>query len=111
MAEDNKNKDTNEVNKNLEAVKLAEEEVDVVNPWTVTSTADTGVDYDKLICKQIILKLIEPLAKMFKMYKFYFFKVKFGSSKVDQELLDRMSKITKKPVHYFLRRGIFFSHR
>ncbi|XP_057337205.1 tryptophan--tRNA ligase, cytoplasmic [Microplitis mediator] len=59
---------------------------DVVTPWTVESTNDTGIDYDKLIKR-------------------------FGSSKIDQELLDRFEKITGKPCHHFLRRGIFFSHR
>lgn len=36
---------------------------------------------------------------------------KFGSSKIDQELLDRFEKVTGKRVHHFLRRGIVFSHR
>jgi len=59
---------------------------DVVDPWNVTSTSAAGVNYDKLI-------------------------VRFGSSKIDQELLDRIQKISNKPLHHFLRRGIFFSHR
>lgn len=63
-----------------------EEEVDTVDPWNVTSKSETGIDYDKLIKK-------------------------FGSSKIDQVLLDRMEKISGKPVHHLLRRGIFFSHR
>ncbi|XP_012539913.1 tryptophan--tRNA ligase, cytoplasmic [Monomorium pharaonis] len=62
------------------------EEEDVVTPWTVTSVNDTGIDYDKLIKK-------------------------FGSSKIDDELLARFEKITGKKPHHFLRRGIFFSHR
>lgn len=36
---------------------------------------------------------------------------RFGSSKIDQELIDRLEQITKRPVHHFLKRGIFFSHR
>ena len=36
---------------------------------------------------------------------------KFGSSKVDQALIERMSKAIGKPVHHLLRRGKFFSHR
>ncbi|XP_023025888.2 tryptophanyl-tRNA synthetase [Leptinotarsa decemlineata] len=59
---------------------------DVVDPWTVTSKSDTGVDYDKLMKK-------------------------FGSSKIDVELLTRFEKVTGKPVHHLLKRGIFFSHR
>ena len=42
---------------------------------------------------------------------FITFSEKFGSSKIDQVLLDRMEKISGKPVHHLLRRGIFFSHR
>ncbi|KAK0081427.1 hypothetical protein PV325_012200 [Microctonus aethiopoides] len=59
---------------------------DVVTPWNVESKNETGVDYDKLIQK-------------------------FGCSKVDQVLLDRFEKLTGKPCHRFLRRGIFFAHR
>ena len=36
---------------------------------------------------------------------------RFGSSKIDEALLARIEKATGKPVHHFLRRGIFFSHR
>ncbi|XP_076233864.1 tryptophanyl-tRNA synthetase [Calliopsis andreniformis] len=59
---------------------------DVVTPWDVSSKNDSGIDYDKLIKK-------------------------FGSSKIDEELLARFEKITGKKPHHFLRRGIFFSHR
>ncbi|GAB6021632.1 Tryptophan--tRNA ligase, cytoplasmic [Chamberlinius hualienensis] len=62
------------------------EEDDVVNPWTVTSKSQAGVDYDKLIKR-------------------------FGSSKVTQEIINRFEKVIGKPVHYLLRRGIFFSQR
>jgi len=63
-----------------------EDELDVVNPWNVTSKSQTGVDYDKLIKR-------------------------FGSSKIDQQLVDRFEALTGKPAHYLLRRGVFFSHR
>lgn len=59
---------------------------DFVDPWNVVSKSDTGVDYDKLIKR-------------------------FGSSKIDQQLLDRFEKVTGRKVHHLLRRGIFFSHR
>lgn len=36
---------------------------------------------------------------------------KFGSSKVDNALIEKLEKVTGKPVHHFIRRGIFFSHR
>lgn len=36
---------------------------------------------------------------------------KFGSSKIDSELINRFENVIKKKVHHFLRRGIVFSHR
>ncbi|KAL4237252.1 Tryptophan--tRNA ligase [Mactra antiquata] len=63
-----------------------EEDDDFVDPWTVASKSATGIDYGKLIKR-------------------------FGSQKVDDELIQRMEKVTGKPVHHLLRRGIFFSHR
>lgn len=36
---------------------------------------------------------------------------RFGSSKIDQDLIERFEKITGKQAHHLLRRGIFFSHR
>ncbi|GBP58402.1 Tryptophan--tRNA ligase, cytoplasmic [Eumeta japonica] len=59
---------------------------DVVDPWTVSSKSKTGLDYDKLIKR-------------------------FGSSKIDDELIARFEKVTGQPAHHLLRRGIFFSHR
>lgn len=59
---------------------------DVVNPWNVVSASSKGIDYDKLI-------------------------VKFGSSKMTQDLVDRVEALTGKKAHHFLRRGIFVSHR
>lgn len=37
-----------EVADGIEAI-VAENDEDVVNPWNVASTNDTGIDYDKLI--------------------------------------------------------------
>lgn len=59
---------------------------DMVNPWEVTASSDKGIDYDKLI-------------------------ERFGSSAINQELVERIEKVSGKPAHHFLRRGIFFSHR
>lgn len=59
---------------------------DFVDPWNVASKSETGVDYDKLI-------------------------LKFGSSKIDDELLQRFEKVIGQPVHHLLKRGFFFSHR
>ncbi|XP_026536025.1 tryptophan--tRNA ligase, cytoplasmic [Notechis scutatus] len=59
---------------------------DFVDPWTVQTSNAKGVDYDKLI-------------------------VRFGSSKIDKDLINRIERITGHKPHHFLRRGIFFSHR
>ncbi|KAL7873547.1 hypothetical protein AOLI_G00126180 [Acnodon oligacanthus] len=63
-----------------------EDENDQVDPWNVSTTNAKGVDYDKLI-------------------------VRFGSSKIDQQLIDRIGRLTGQIPHRFLRRGVFFSHR
>ncbi|KAF7704125.1 tryptophan--tRNA ligase, cytoplasmic-like [Silurus meridionalis] len=65
---------------------VTEDGDDQVDPWNVSTTSAKGVDYDKLI-------------------------VRFGSSKIDQELIDRISRVTGQTPHRFLRRGVFFSHR
>ncbi|CAH0728110.1 unnamed protein product, partial [Brenthis ino] len=62
------------------------EEDDVVDPWNVAGKSQTGIDYDKLIKR-------------------------FGSQKIDDEVIARFEKVTGKKAHHFLRRGIFFSHR
>ncbi|XP_054710300.1 LOW QUALITY PROTEIN: tryptophan--tRNA ligase, cytoplasmic-like [Uloborus diversus] len=59
---------------------------DIVDPWNVVSTSATGIDYDKLIRR-------------------------FGCCKVDENLIKEFERVTKKPAHHLLRRGIFFSHR
>ncbi|XP_060805285.1 tryptophan--tRNA ligase, cytoplasmic [Amyelois transitella] len=59
---------------------------DVVNPWTVTGKSETGIDYDKLIKR-------------------------FGSQKIDDELIARFEKVTGHKAHHLLKRGVFFSHR
>lgn len=76
----------------MEDVSIKDEKVDkvdeddVVNPWEVATSSATGVDYDKLIKR-------------------------FGSTKIDDALLQRIEKVTGKPVHHLLRRGKFFSQR
>ena len=55
-----------------EDVAAVVDDDDVVDPWNVESKSDKGIDYDKLIKK-------------------------FGSSKIDQALLDRMERVTGKP--------------
>jgi len=78
----------NEISEQVKNVSLddSHDEDDIVDPWNVQSKSQTGVDYDKLTKR-------------------------FGSSKIDEELLTRWERVTGKPVHHLLRRGIFFSHR
>lgn len=57
-----------------------------VTPWDVQGEEDRGIDYDKLIAQ-------------------------FGCSPIDQELIDRLERVTGHKAHRYLRRGYFFSHR
>jgi tryptophanyl-tRNA synthetase len=58
-----------------------------VNPYTARALpGEKNFDYNKLIDE-------------------------FGSVAIDTELIDRMERLTGKPAHPFLKRGIFFSHR
>ncbi|XP_027753323.1 tryptophan--tRNA ligase, cytoplasmic [Empidonax traillii] len=63
-----------------------EEDEDLVDPWNVQTSNAKGVDYDKLI-------------------------VRFGSSKINTDLINRIERAIGQKPHHFLRRGIFFSHR
>jgi tryptophanyl-tRNA synthetase len=56
------------------------------NKQEVQGSGDEGIDYDKLIKK-------------------------FGSMKIDDELVARFERVVGKPIHHLIRRGIFFSHR
>merc|ERR1712226_426432 len=55
------------------------------DPWTVKTSSARGIDKAKLI-------------------------ERFGSSKIDSGLLEKLESVTGKKCHRFLRRGIFFSH-
>lgn len=70
----------------MEETSNQEIEEDIVTPWTVSSTSETGVDYDKLIDK-------------------------FGSEHLTDELIAEFESVSKTQAHHFLRRRIFFSHR
>ena len=56
----------------------------VITPWEVE--AEEGVDYDKLI-------------------------VSFGCSRITEDVVARVERLTGVRAHRFLRRGLFFSHR
>ena len=63
----------------------------IITPFDVSGGVDEhgraiAIDYDKLIDK-------------------------FGSQRIDKTLLDRFEKLTGKPPHRLLRRGMVFSHR
>lgn len=57
---------------------MGEEPEQVVTPWEVEG-GEEGIDYAKLVRD-------------------------FGSTEIDQALLDRMERITGKKVHHWLRR-------
>ncbi|XP_054779837.1 tryptophan--tRNA ligase, cytoplasmic [Prosopis cineraria] len=68
-------------------VKTAEkEEEQVVNPWEVSAKDGGKIDYDKLIDR-------------------------FGCQRLDHSHIQRVERLTSRPAHVFLRRGVFFAHR
>ncbi|KAL9645586.1 hypothetical protein ABK040_000649 [Willaertia magna] len=58
----------------------------LVTPWDVEAETDMGIDYMKLIRR-------------------------FGSSEIQEDLIERLERLTGRPAHHFLKRKIFFSHR
>lgn len=80
------------------------EDDDFVDPWNVVSKSDTGIDYEKLISMM-------QCAGFFNSILTFLFAERFGSARIDKELLDRFEKLIGKPVHHLLRREVFFSHR
>ena len=92
----------------LASLDLQEKDEDFIDPWNVAASSATGVNYEKLI--RMNFNLIKACFYL-KINVINFSKVKFGSSKINKELITKMESIIKQPVHHFLRRGIFFSHR
>ncbi|KAG2453564.1 hypothetical protein HYH02_001783 [Chlamydomonas schloesseri] len=70
----------------VEAAQEAGEQEQVIDPWSVSGGADGRIDYNKLL-------------------------EQFGCSKLTDDLVARVEKLTGKPAHPFLKRGIFFAHR
>lgn len=58
----------------------------LVTPWDVQGGADGKIDYNKLV-------------------------EQFGCQWIDQALVARIEKLTGRPAHPFLKRGVFFAHR
>ncbi len=67
-------------------VEIKEVQEQLVTPWEVEAKDDGKIDYNKLIKD-------------------------FGCQKVEPEMVARVEKLTGKPAHPFLRRGVFFAHR
>ena len=65
---------------------ITAEEEDIVDPWTVSSKSEKGVDYDKLIQR-------------------------FGCTGIQEDLIKRIEKVTGRPCHHMIKRGLFFAHR
>ena len=61
------------------------EQGQVVTPWEVEA-GEQGIDYNKLI-------------------------EQFGTAPITKELIERIEKVTGKPCHHWIKRGLFFSHR
>ncbi|SOV24412.1 tryptophanyl-tRNA synthetase [Plasmodium sp. DRC-Itaito] len=57
-----------------------------VTPWDVNINNEEGINYNKLIKE-------------------------FGCSKITEDHIKRIEKLTNNKAHHFIRRGIFFSHR
>ncbi len=68
----------------VEGVAATGGEGQVITPWEVD--ADEGIDYEKLI-------------------------VSFGCSRITEDVVSRVERLTGQRAHRFLRRGLFFSHR
>lgn len=60
--------------------------MDTVTTDTAKTTNPTGFNYSRLITQ-------------------------FGTQEIDSALLERFSRLSKLPLHHFLKRKIFFSHR
>uniref|UniRef100_A0A383VE13 Tryptophan--tRNA ligase, cytoplasmic n=1 Tax=Tetradesmus obliquus TaxID=3088 RepID=A0A383VE13_TETOB len=69
-----------------EEAAAAESGEQVITPWDVQGGADGKVDYNKLI-------------------------EQFGVSSLTQDLVQRIERLTGRPAHPFLKRGIIFAHR
>lgn len=58
----------------------------MVTPWDVAGGADGKIDYNKLV-------------------------EQFGCQTIDEALVQRIERLTGRPAHPFLKRGVFFAHR
>ncbi|XP_028808788.1 tryptophan--tRNA ligase, cytoplasmic [Neltuma alba] len=70
----------------VEAKAAEKEEEQVVSPWEVSAKDGGKIDYDKLIDR-------------------------FGCQRLEHSHIERVERLTSRPAHVFLRRGVFFAHR
>lgn len=91
------NQGPNQAESNDTRDSVEEEEGDIVNPWDVVSKSAGGVDYEKLLVR-FGCNAINP-------------KDESGRIIHPNPLLDKMARVTGKPVHHLLTRDVFFSHR
>lgn len=69
--------------------KLSEMSIDtedIITPWNIQKVGENGIDYDKIA-------------------------EKFNLQKIDDEIIKKFEAAIGKEVHYFIKRGIIFSHR
>lgn len=57
-----------------------------INPVDVVNETGKEIDYNKLLNK-------------------------WGCSAIDEAMIARIQKLTGKPVHHYIKRGIFYAHR
>ncbi|KAK0409779.1 hypothetical protein QR680_004751 [Steinernema hermaphroditum] len=81
-----KNNENKPVETPVENGEVQQEAEDVVTPWNVSTGSAKGVDYKKLI-------------------------VRFGCRELNEDIVSRIERLTNKPAHPMLRRGLFFAHR
>ena len=58
----------------------------MITPWDVSGGAGGKIDYEKLVAQ-------------------------FGCQWIKEDLVARVERLTGRPAHPFLKRGIFFAHR
>jgi tryptophanyl-tRNA synthetase len=66
--------------------EVQEQTEDIVTAFEIKASSKSGIDYNKLIDK-------------------------YGCYKITAELIAKIEKLTGKPAHRFIRRGIFFCQR
>ena len=94
-----------------------------MNPWEVKGDADGRIDYEKLqkkVCRACSMEILLCGEEMLPVRRFlhgvrpplkFRTDMQFGCSRLTQDLVARVEKLTGRPAHPLLRRGIFYAHR